>query len=366
MYETFDRFEYIDYLRRRWRVVAVACGAAAVLSLAISLALPKRYTATASIVIEPPTGNDMRAAVSQVYLESLRTYERFAASDSLFARAAERFHLHSGGLFQSIESLKQQVLKVNKLQDTKILEISATLPEPELAQHFVQYVAEETVRMSQSESSGSDRELIDQAQKQASDAKSRLDGAQKAWAEYTEREPIAALQSQIAASTELQTKLRQQLAESETDVAEYRERGKEADGEFAVRQLPAMRARAATLEKENEDLARSIEEKSADLRRRIARRESFESELKTAQISYENAEARLRDARAGAGMRGERLSVIDPGIVPQRPSAPNIPLNVIVAVFVALLASVVYLSLAFGFRRRAIGFEPEVSRGRRA
>jgi uncharacterized protein involved in exopolysaccharide biosynthesis len=58
--------------------------------------------------------------------------------------------------------------------------------------------------------------------------------------------------------------------------------------------------------------------------------------------------------------------VIDPGIVPQRPSTPNVPLNVIVALFVALLASVVYLSLAFGFRRRAVGFEPEVSRGRRA
>jgi capsular polysaccharide biosynthesis protein len=368
MYDTFDRFEYIDYLRRRWRVMAVACAAAVVLLLAVSLALPKRYTATASIVIEPPTGTDIRAstAVSQVYLESLRTYERFAASDSLFARAVERFHLQPGGWSPSIESLKQQVLKVTKLQDTKILEISATLPEPELAQRLVQYLAEETVSMSHNEYAAADRELIDEAQREASDAKTRLDTAQKAWAAYTEREPIDALESQIEASTALQTRLRQQLAEAETDVAEYSERGKEADGQFALRQLPAMKARAATLEKENQDLARSIEEKSADLRRRIAQRTSFESELKTAQAASDNAEARLREARAAAGTRGERLSVIDPGIVPQRPSAPNIPLNVIVALFVALLASVVYLSLAFGFRRRAIGFEPEVSRGRRA
>jgi capsular polysaccharide biosynthesis protein len=268
MYDTFDRFEYIDYLRRRWRVVAVACGAAAVLSLAASLALPKRYTATASIVIEPPTGNDTRAStgVSQVYLESLRTYERFAASDSLFARAVERFRLHPAGWYTSIESFKQQVLKVSKLQDTKILEISATLPDPGLAQRFVQYLAEETVSMSQSENSAADRELINQAQKEALDAKSRLDVAQKAWAEYTEREPIAALQSQVEASTALQTRLRQQLAEAETDVAEYRERAKEADGQFAIRQLPGMQARAATLEKESEALARSIEEKGAESR----------------------------------------------------------------------------------------------------
>jgi uncharacterized protein involved in exopolysaccharide biosynthesis len=65
-------------------------------------------------------------------------------------------------------------------------------------------------------------------------------------------------------------------------------------------------------------------------------------------------------------MRGERLRVIDPGIVPQRPSAPNVPLNVAAALFLALVASMVYLSLRFGFRRRGIGFEAEVSRGRRA
>src|SRR5215471_8534016 len=100
MDDTFDRFEYIDYLRRRWRVAAVACAAAVILALGVSLLLPKRYTATASIVIEPPTGNDMRAsmAVSPVYLESLKTYETFASSDSLFARAVERFHLQAGGL----------------------------------------------------------------------------------------------------------------------------------------------------------------------------------------------------------------------------------------------------------------------------
>src|SRR6202035_566593 len=109
MYQTFDAFEYVDYLRGRWRVMAAACGVALFLSLGVSLLLPKRYTATASIVIEPPGGNDVRlsTAVSPVYLESLKTYERFATSDTLFARAAERFHLLEPGTGQSIESVKR-------------------------------------------------------------------------------------------------------------------------------------------------------------------------------------------------------------------------------------------------------------------
>src|SRR5215831_16027 len=111
MYQSFDAFEYVDYLRHRWRVIAAACGIALLLSAGVSLLLPKRYTATASIVIEPPGGNDVRlsTAVSPVYLESLKTYETFASSDSLFARAVERFHLQAGGLGSSMESLKRQV-----------------------------------------------------------------------------------------------------------------------------------------------------------------------------------------------------------------------------------------------------------------
>src|SRR5271168_2373975 len=93
MYDSFDAFEYVDYLRKRWRVVAAACGAALLLSVSISLLLPKRYTATASVVIDPPGSNDPRmgTAVSAVYLESLKSYESFASSDTLFARAAEKF-----------------------------------------------------------------------------------------------------------------------------------------------------------------------------------------------------------------------------------------------------------------------------------
>src|SRR5271155_2177786 len=125
MYQSFDAFEYVDYVRRRWRVVAVACLMALVLVLPVSLLMAKRYTATAIIVIEPPGGTDARTAIviSPMYLESLKTYERFADSDSLFARAAEKFHLQDGGAApRPIESLKRGVLKVTKLRDTKIME----------------------------------------------------------------------------------------------------------------------------------------------------------------------------------------------------------------------------------------------------
>jgi uncharacterized protein involved in exopolysaccharide biosynthesis len=365
MYESFDAFEYVEYLRRRWPVVAVACAAAIVLSLTVSLLLPKRYTATASIVIDPPGGADSRSAtvVSPVYLESLKTYEHFAESDSLFAGAAQHFHLISPGGSQAVESLKRGILKVSKIRDTKILEISATLKDPKLAQSFAQYVAEETVNMNRGANLMADREFLDDAEKRAAEAQQRLDQAQKAQANITATALIGPLQADLDASVELQTRLRQDLVEAEADVAEYQQQQGQADGQFAREQLQSARARVSLLEKRSQELARSIGEKSALVAKRMARRDEVLAELKTAQTVYDNTAARLRELRNAAGTHGERLRVMDPGIVPQRPSSPNIPLNVAAALLLALVASIVYLSFAFSFRKRSIGFQPAVSRG---
>lgn len=365
MYESFDAFEYLDYLRRRWRVLAVACGVALALSLAISLLLPKRYTATASIVIEPPGSTDVRTAiaVSPVYLESLKTYERFAGSDSLFARAANKFHLQEGGSSQSIESLKGRVLKVSKLRDTKILEIRATLQDARLAQGMVQYLAEETVSMNRDANLAGDREFIGDAQTQVADAQLHLDELQKALTNQISRAPVEALQTEIDATAEFESKVRQQLVDAEGDIAEYQQH---SEGQFAREQLQAARARAALLEKRSQELQGTIQEKGALLAARIAKRDELQTQLQTAQSAYESAVARLRDLRAAVGTHGERLRVVDPGIVPERPSSPNIILNVGAALFLAVVLSILYLSFAFVFRRKAIGFEPAVTRGMRA
>ena len=139
------------------------------LVLIVSLLLPKQYTATASIVIDPPAADDPRAsvAVNPTYLESLKSYELLASSDTLFARALERFHLQG----TPIESMKRRVLKVSKVRDTKVLEISVTLPEPKQAQAMAEFLAAETVNLSRSASRENDQELLDSAQRQLDEAR---------------------------------------------------------------------------------------------------------------------------------------------------------------------------------------------------
>src|SRR6266851_7284459 len=112
MPETLEMLRYVEHLRRRWRVIAVACGVAVVLAMAVALLTPARYTATARIMIEPPAGSDPRiaVAVSPIYLESLKSYELVASGDRLFLEAMEHFKLPRS---KSVNALKRSVLKAS-------------------------------------------------------------------------------------------------------------------------------------------------------------------------------------------------------------------------------------------------------------
>jgi uncharacterized protein involved in exopolysaccharide biosynthesis len=93
MPEAFEMLRYVEYLRDRWRVMAVACSVAVVLAVAVALLTPARYTATARIMIEPPAGSDSRiaVAVSPMYMESLKSYEP-RVRGRLEARGAQGRH----------------------------------------------------------------------------------------------------------------------------------------------------------------------------------------------------------------------------------------------------------------------------------
>src|SRR5438067_7861987 len=173
----------IDRLRARWRMVTVACGVAAGMALVVSLILAKEYTAVSRIVIDPPAGSDSRisTAVSPIYLESLRSYESFASSDDLFLKAVERFGLRREAT--PIDRLKKSMLKVEMPRNTRILEIHATLPDPKTAHALALYIAEETVKLNQAMSREGDQELVADAEKQATEARTRLRTIEQAWSE---------------------------------------------------------------------------------------------------------------------------------------------------------------------------------------
>jgi capsular polysaccharide biosynthesis protein len=87
--------------------------------------------------------------------------------------------------------------------------------------------------------------------------------------------------------------------------------------------------------------------RTADPLRAQTEMEAARADLESARMSAEAAESRLRELTS-AGRYGERLELLDPGVVPERPSSPNLPLNLVVAGSLALLFSLGYLTAAYG------------------
>ena len=178
MAEPVEIFRYIRYLGLRWIWIAVSGAVAVTLAAGVSLWMTRQYTATARILIEPPAGADLRSAmaVSPIYLESLKTYEHFASGDSLFQRAANRFGLRQMFGGQPLESIKKRVLRVGIVRNTRILEISATLPDARKAQALAQFVGQATVDLTRSVVSEGDRDLIGGIEEQEQQARAARAG----------------------------------------------------------------------------------------------------------------------------------------------------------------------------------------------
>ena len=342
---SLDAFRYMSYVRLRWRLIAATCLIAVALAGAVSLVLPREYTATARIVIEPPAGADPRSAmaVSPIYLESLKTYEEFASSDSLFQKATDRFQLRTLMGARSIESLKKSVLQVGIVRNTRILEIAVSLPHAAKAQALAQFLAEQTVAMNQSLVTQGGRDLLDGVEQQAREAKAQLDRTDKEWTQLLATDPVDDLQNAIFQAGELRATLEERMANLSLDTTET--------GKTPQEQANA-RARLQEMRHQLETLNRDTAEKEKLLAGRTARKERLSAQRTADQTALAAIEQRVRETRNDLGYRGERLTIIDPGVVPERPSSPNTPLNLSVALLLGLLLSLVYLALELSYQQQ--------------
>ena len=345
MHDSFDPADFLAYLRRHARFVAAAIASAAAVTSVACLIVPARYSATATLVIEPPVAQDPRAAtaVTPVYLESLRTYEQFAGSDSLFAKACAEFHLSDAPGEPCSASFKRSVLRVTKLKDTKLMQLTVTLKDPVLAQRVVEYLTSETVALSTSLAREADRESAAEIDTRLTEARQQM---QQARAEF---DAIGAaggeilLTEAIRGSSELKARANMELLRSQADQADLAVRNPQ---EAALEQ-----ARAGVLSGQVAALEKQLTVKSAELASLQARREQAQRTLKAAEDRVDTW-ARRANENAPAAMRSEQLRIVDPGVVPTQPSFPNLPLFTGAAIFAASLLSFAWLCLRYGMEQR--------------
>jgi uncharacterized protein involved in exopolysaccharide biosynthesis len=343
----FQAIEFARYVASRWRVLLIATVCSVAVTAIAGFVLPRRYTATATLMIDPPAGG--ATSLSPVYLESLKTYEHLASSDSLFEEALNRLGIREKTSGRAIESLKRSVLKTNKPLNTRIIEIEATLEDPVQAQRLARYVAERTVALSASIDGQSASDSAKEAQANFDHAEKRLNAAIKAIEELGP----AGMEPDLTSTAELKYGVDRDLRDARSELAGLAI----PDGGDRT---AALRGKIVELEKQDRELDLSLQSKEHS----SVRRDELDAEVKSSRGNFDAARAKLDDINASAAFRGERLHVLDPGIVPQRPTFPNTPLNVVAALLISLITSLCWLALRFGYDRTTLlhsAREPEHS-----
>src|ERR1017187_6965898 len=228
MAESFDVFRYTSYILSRGQWIATSCVVAVALALAVSLAIERQYTAITQIIIEPPAGSDLRAAmtVSPIYLESLKTYEHFAAGDRLFQQATGEFQLRAQFGARPIETIKNRILRVGIVRNTRILEIAVTLPDAAKALAMARYLAQATVDLNRTMVVEGDQDLVEGIARQERDARASLTAVDAAWAHLLAEEPVDALQGAMSQAGNLRSTVQQQMQSTELEIADSAERQK--------------------------------------------------------------------------------------------------------------------------------------------
>src|ERR1035441_2100086 len=108
--------------------------------------------------------------------------------------------------------------------------------------------------------------------------------------------------------------------------------------------------RPRALRKQLAQVERDQTAKEELLARRMGERDRVDAERTATQEAFTTVETRLSQVRSDRGYRSERLKIIDPGIVPEQPSAPNIPLHVLAALLLGLVVPAIYLTLELSYR----------------
>ena len=347
--------ERMAYIASRWRFVIAAIAAAGVLSFIVSEFLPRRYTATATVIIDPPGTNDPRAAmvVNPTYLDSLRTFERYFTSDTLFQQAAQRFHLDGGKA--GISALRNSVLKVSVEHETRVLEVSATLPDPKDALALVQYITQQSIAASRDEAQAADQDTVKNVTADYDHARERFEKARTEWEEAARQGTPETLQGDVTAGINLLSEVSRLRVQAEAESAEWQTRAREGDAQdrqSSTVLANAASARATQYSKREHELADEIATKRKLLADLIERHAVASGEFDAARKAYEAALSRMREFSALNGLRSEHMRVIDPGVEPRQPSSPKVLLNTIAASFLAACFALAWLNFAAGIPRQ--------------
>ncbi len=184
-----DLFDYIRAVRKRKTMIIGGVIAVVAAAVVVSLALPEKYEAESTLMIEQSLipGETDAASLSPRVIESFgNTYQRVVNNNQTLKKAVEKFNLSEKPYEMTWEKLGSNCINVQPVRGSRLITVTVTLQDPELAQKLANYIADQAVeRATQLGTTGAEksqkilREKRDKARQEMETAASRLEKFRK-------------------------------------------------------------------------------------------------------------------------------------------------------------------------------------------
>ena len=352
--------EILTWIGQGKRLIAAVTVAAALLSLAVALALPKVYTARATMLAPPSQqqGGSMAALAALGSLSALagaaaktpdELYVALLKSDSVQRALAEQFDLKTRYKVKNYEALRKTMPKYIQVASDKksgLISVDVDDEDPEFAAKLANAHATEITKVL-------GRLAVSDAQlrrvffeKQLGDTKENLIRAEQNLRQVQEKSGVIVLDKQAEALITGAAQIRALIAEREVQLKVLRNSATEQNPDV-IRlgsELRALRSELARMESAQGGNAGSavdmpvgkLPEASIDYVR--ARRE-----LKLQETLLEAMVRQYEAAKLDEAKEGPVLQRVDIALPPDHKSKPSIALTSIAGTLVALLGAIAFV-----------------------
>jgi uncharacterized protein involved in exopolysaccharide biosynthesis len=338
--ETLEVRSYLRHLGSRWKTLLAVPAVAVVVALLVSLALPRKYDATVTLLVQPGA-SDARfpPAMNQIYLEYLRSYEQVVQGSDLLSKVIREFHLDL-----TVDSFRNQVLDVHMPRFSKMLTVRVRWSDPQKAHDIALFLAKEAVTTIDALRDADAERTARQSQQEVQRAQARFEEASAQLLAFKLKTREEELSRSVQVEMDTKSEYEKQLANSQIQLSVLETRFPSEQAKEVAASLTAERARQTALRKGLAGLEAQLSRHQAELLKARAGTASLERAYQSAEETLNQATTRANDTRAATVSRSEQLQIADPGVVPQRPSSPHYLFNALLALARGLFAAVIYES----------------------
>jgi succinoglycan biosynthesis transport protein ExoP len=357
---TFTQF--LSILRARWKLSALVFALTVLTAVVVSLVLPKKYTATASVVVDakpdPITGM-MLAGVANMAM--MATQVDIITSDRVARRVIRNLKLDQnpqvreqwqeatngeGSIEDWLGGVFQKQLDVKPSRESNVINIGYQAPDPQfaagVANAFVQAYIDTAIEL-----------RVDPARRysgffddRSKEAREAVEAAQARLSEYQQTSGIIGNDERLDVETQRLNELNSQLVMLQSLAAESNSRSAQSVGsitELRSRlEVETKRAVGSTTVNANVNAARvadvraQLEAQRAKVLKLKGGRDEMsvlQRDVDNAQKTYDALVGRMNQSNLESQTQQSNVNVLSAASPPLLPSSPKVLLNTIVAIF---------------------------------